>query len=74
MNQIKMTEAEATEMTLTEYSYATDSASGAIMAESLQAAYDSVRATITPAMVTDGATLWVESATGERITMGIDRA
>lgn len=55
------------------YSYATDSASGTVKASSLEAAYDSIRAKITDEMVADGATLWVEDAKGERLTMGTDR-
>ena len=55
------------------YSYATDSTSGSVEAESLQAAYDSLRSKVTDEMIEDGATLWVESDdTGERITLGLD--
>jgi hypothetical protein len=54
------------------YSYATDSTSGTVKAESLQAAYDDLRSNITNAMIEDGATLWVEDESGERITLGID--
>ena len=55
------------------YRYATDSSSGEMMAGSLQAAYDALRAKITQAMIADGATLWVEDGAGNRITMGIDQ-
>lgn len=54
------------------YRYATDSASGEIRAATLRAAYDTLRSQITPAMVADGATLWVEADNGARITMGVD--
>jgi hypothetical protein len=54
------------------YSYATDSTSGTFKAESLQAAYDDLRSKITDEMIEDGATLWVEDESGERITLGID--
>jgi hypothetical protein len=56
------------------YKYATDSETGTVNAANLDAAYAALRAKITDAMIEDSATLWVESATGERITMGIDRA
>ena len=55
------------------YSYATDSTTGTIKAVSLDAAYDTLRAKITAEMIADGATLWVEDAKGERLTLGIDR-
>ena len=55
-----------------EFTYATDSASGTIEAPSLDAAYQMQRAKISDSMVADGATLWVESENGERITLGID--
>ena len=55
------------------YSYATDSDHGTIKATSLEAAYTALRAKITDAMIADGATLWVESSDGERLTMGVDR-
>lgn len=58
---------------LSQYSYATDSASGAVSAYSLQSAYDDCRFLISDSMIEDGATLFVEDeATGERITLGID--
>lgn len=54
----------------TSYRYATDSDSGTITAASLDAAYDTLRAKITDAMIADGATLWVEdTTTGERRTL-----
>lgn len=55
------------------FRYQTDSGSGELTAGSIQAAYDSLRAKITPAMISEGATLWVEDEAGNRITMGIDR-
>ena len=55
------------------YSYATDSSSGTVIASSLEAAYDNLRAKITDKMIEAGATLWVEDAAGERLTLGIDR-
>lgn len=52
------------------YRFATDADSGTITAESLDAAYDTLRAGITDEMIADGATLWVEDATtGERRTL-----
>ena len=55
------------------YSYATDSTTGTINATNLDAAYDAIRDKITDEMLADGATLWVEDAAGERLTLGIDR-
>lgn len=56
------------------YDYATDSTSGTVKADSLEAAYVLLRAKITPAMVADGATLWVAEQDGsDRLTMGVDR-
>lgn len=55
------------------YTYATDAVKGTVQATSLDAAYESLRATITDEMIEDGATLWVEDADGDRLTMGIDR-
>jgi hypothetical protein len=52
------------------YKFSTDSESGTVQAESLQAAYDSLLATITVEMIEDGATLWVEDTiTRDRITL-----
>ena len=51
------------------YTYATDSTSGTIKADSLQAAYDSIRSKITDEMIADGATLWVADEDGNRLTM-----
>ena len=56
------------------YQYCTDSTNGVISAGSLEDAYIQARKQITPAMIQDGATLWVEDTAGNRITMGIDRA
>lgn len=55
------------------YSYATDSGSGTVDADSLEEAYDDLREEISDAMIEDGAKLWVEDADGVRLTMGIDR-
>lgn len=55
------------------FSYATDSTSGTVTADSLAAAYDSLRSKITDEMIEDGATLWVEDESGERLTMGVER-
>lgn len=56
------------------FRYATDSSSGELSASSLDAAYTLLRAKITDEMIGDGGTLWVEDqATGERLTLGIDR-
>lgn len=54
------------------YHYATDGASGEMLAGSLRAAYDALRARITPKMIAEGATLWVEDDAGNRITMGVN--
>jgi hypothetical protein len=54
------------------YRYATDAEMGTITASSLPDAYHTLRREITPEMIADGATLWVESGDGERLTMGID--
>ena len=60
---------------MSRFTYATDSGSGTVEAESLDDAYQALRSKITDAQVDDGATLWVEdSATGERMTMGKDGA
>lgn len=69
------TDAEALEylaqdMPLT-YDYATDAESGEVEAHSLREAYAICRAWITPAMIADGATLWVEGDEG-RFTLGIN--
>ena len=56
------------------YQFATDSSSGIIEAVSLEAAYNLLRAKISDEMIADGATLWVESSDGDRITMGQERA
>ena len=55
--------------TMNTFSYATDSAMGTLQAASLQDAFDSLRAKITDEMIDDGATLWVEDAEGNRITL-----
>ena len=55
------------------YSYATDSTTGTINATSIEAAYDAIRDKITNEMIEAGATLWVEDAKGERLTMGANR-
>ena len=57
---------------MNKYTFATDSTSGKINADSLQDAYDAKRTEITDKMIEDGATLWVEDNHGDRITMGID--
>lgn len=49
------------------FRFATDSDSGTVVADSLQSAYASLRAKITPAMIADGATLWVEDEAGNRL-------
>lgn len=54
------------------FTYSTDSTSGSFEADSLQDAYSQQRAKISDAMIEDGASLWVESEDGERITLGID--
>jgi hypothetical protein len=54
----------------TSYKYATDSEIGTVQADSLQTAYASLRAKITDEMIEDGATLWVEDESGDRLTMG----
>jgi len=54
----------------TNYKYATDAEIGTVQADSLQTAYDALRSTITDEMIEDGATLWVEDETGNRLTMG----
>lgn len=52
------------------YRYATDSQTGTIEAASLEAAFETLSARITDAMIADGATLWVEDeTTGERVTL-----
>ena len=53
--------------------YATDAEMGEIKADTLDAAYDQLRAKITDKMIEDGATLWVEDASGARLTMGENR-
>jgi hypothetical protein len=60
---------EDEEMNTYSYSYATDSSSGTVKAVSLDAAYEMLRAKITDEMIADGATLWIESPAGARITM-----
>jgi hypothetical protein len=55
-----------------DYYVQTDSGSETITAPTLEAAYAEARAEITDAMIDDGATLWVESPSGERLTMGVD--
>lgn len=55
------------------FAFATDSQVGEIAANSIEDAYAQLRDRITPAMIADGATLWVEDESGNRITMGIDR-
>ncbi len=56
---------------LVAYAYATDSSSGIVEDASLSDAYDALRAKITDEMIEDGATLWVESPSGLRITMEV---
>jgi hypothetical protein len=56
-------------MNSNQYRYATDSEAGTIEAASLEAAFSQLRAQITDEMIADGATLWVESADGSRLTM-----
>jgi hypothetical protein len=46
---------------------------GTVIANSLDAAYDQLRAKITDEMIEDGATLWVEDESGDRLTMGENR-
>lgn len=55
-----------------EYHVCTDAGTDTIYAATLEAAYEEARDKITDAMIEDGATLWVESPTGERITMDSD--
>lgn len=55
------------------YEYATDSTSGTVKADSLEAAYTSLRAKISDEMIEDGATLWVADEDGNRLTMGGNR-
>ena len=52
------------------YKYATDADMGEIKADTLGAAYNQLSATITDAMIEDGATLWVEDEDGDRLTLG----
>ena len=52
------------------FRFATDAMSGTIEAASLKDAYDALRTQITDEMIDDGATLWVESPSGRRLTMG----
>jgi len=54
----------------TSYKYATDAEIGTVQADSLQTAYDALRSKITDEMIEDGATLWVEDKSGNRLTMG----
>lgn len=55
------------------YTYATDSASGTVVAESLITAYYMLAVKIFHEQIADGATLWVEDKeTGDRLTMGRD--
>lgn len=56
------------------YRYATDAEIGTIESTSLDAAYDTLRADVTDDQIADGATLWVEDDSGDRLTLGIDRA
>lgn len=62
------------EASINTYDYATDSEQGEIEAESVEAAYAQLRSKITPAMIEDGATLWVEpqdpDSTEDRLTLG----
>lgn len=51
------------------YEYATDSTSGTVKADSLEAAYASIRSKITDEMIEDGATLWVADEDGNRLTL-----
>jgi hypothetical protein len=55
--------------TKSRFVYATDSESGTIEANSLEEAFAALRAGITDKMIADGATLWVEDGSGQRITM-----
>ncbi len=58
------------------YDYATDAERGEIEAATVEAAYALLRRKITPAMIEDGATLWVEpsdpSSNEGRLTLGIN--
>ncbi len=54
------------------FKFVTDSANGTISAGSLEEAYTIARSKITPEMINDGATLWVEDEAGNRFTMGTD--
>lgn len=53
---------------MNQYSYATDSSSGQIEAESLAEAFSRLRDRITDEMIQDGATLWVSDGI-ERIEL-----
>ena len=53
------------------YKYATDAEMGEIKADTLEAAYDHLRAKIASSMIEDGATLWVEGEDGDRLTLAI---
>lgn len=55
---------------LVAFRFASDAMSGTIEAASLEDAYDALRSKITEEMINDGATLWVESPSGRRLTMG----
>lgn len=52
------------------YKFATDAEIGTISAASLKAAYAALRAKINQSMIEDGATLWVQDANGNRLTLG----
>lgn len=54
------------------YHVETDAGSDSEEAPTLEAAYEQARAKITDAEIEDGATLWVESPAGDRITMDSD--
>ena len=51
------------------FAYATDSTSGFMGAKSLRDAFIKLRREITPEMVANGATLWVEDFSGKRMEM-----
>jgi len=64
------TQTKKTKTKMNTYKYATDAEMGTVTADTLEAAYDQLRARIMDAMIEDGATLWVESEDGDRLTLG----
>lgn len=68
--------AEAVSVHMNTYDYATDAEMGEIEADTVQEAYAMLRKKLTPAMIADGATLWVENADDEstepRLTLGLN--